>query len=102
MSNRDRHLLLLLAAAALAFMLLDSAIGLCDGALHLAPFFALVLPLLCGRYLGEEVLDRLRGTVPRAARTRPLGPTARRITTRWRSRLLGTWELAIRPPPVGT
>jgi hypothetical protein len=101
MSNRDRHLLLLLAAAALVFMLVDSALGLCDGALHLVPFFALLLPLLCECYLGEDVLDRLRGTIPRPARNRPLAVVAHRVTARWPSRLLGTWELASRPPPAG-
>ena len=70
MGRRDRNLLLALAGVVAFVTVLDHAAGVCAGVLHLVPFLALVLPLLLGRYLGEDVLDR--------ARARRLRPVVRR------------------------
>ncbi len=104
MRVRDRRPLALLAVAgALLLGLLVLVAG--AGALLAAPLLALVVPLLAGRYLGEERIERLV-----AARTAPVQPTARAASAQPAlraplvlvprgGRLLAT-ALAVRPPPL--
>ena len=68
----------------------------------LAPAVLLALPLLAGRYVGEDVIERLRTRRPAPARRRatqaapPLRPLARRMPRG--GGLVGS-HLARRPPP---
>lgn len=77
--------------------------GLDTGILFLAPALLLALPLLHGRYVGEELVVRLaerRRPRPRAAR-RATAPAARppaALLPRGGS-IVASW-LARRPPPV--
>ncbi len=99
MPRRERNALLGLAALVLTALLADQTAGLCNGLLHLVPFFALVAPLLFGRYLGEHVLMRLRGTRRRPAVSRParLRPAVRRVQVASPHLLAGHFG---RPPPI--
>jgi hypothetical protein len=59
MPRRDQRLLLGLAALTLVFALVQSATGISADVLLAAPALVLLLPLLAGRYVGEEALARL-------------------------------------------
>ncbi len=65
-----------LAAGVLLLALGQTVAGFDAGLLHLSPALVLLLPLLAGRYVGEERLERL----VRARHPRPVGlaPQARR------------------------
>jgi hypothetical protein len=52
--------MLLAAAATAAVLLLAAVAGHVELAAYVAPLFALGIPLVAGRYLGEETLERLR------------------------------------------
>ena len=98
MTPRLRVALALGLAAALALLGLHLA-GLDTGLLFLAPAFALTLPLLAGRYLGEGVIVRARRR-PRRRRIelRPsVRPPARLLP---RGGLLVGHALAGRAPPA--
>jgi hypothetical protein len=102
MTRRDRHLLLGLSALLLALMALTGA-GVDSDVLLAAPALAFVLPLLAGRYVGEERLARLAAAFA-PARRRPAGtlaPTAPRAphAPARGGRLIAS-ALAVRPPPV--
>lgn len=105
MTRRDRTLLLGLAALTLALLALTRA-GVSQDVLLVAPALVLALPLLAGRYVGEERLARLaagHGT-DRRRRRRPvtsLAPRAQhapRVLPR--GGLLIAAALAVRPPPA--
>src|SRR3954462_10765762 len=69
MPRRDQRLLLGLAALTLLFALVQSATGISADVLLAAPALVLLLPLLAGRYLGEDGLARLTAAlVPRRRR----------------------------------
>lgn len=70
MSLRDLRPLLAIVALALIWALTQSIEGLDVGWLSLAPALVLALPLLAGRYVGEETLLRL-SLPPRPRRARP-------------------------------
>jgi hypothetical protein len=104
MRCRDRRLL---AGVALLAMLVLGLLVLGAGseALLAAPLLALLAPLLVGRYLGEDQIERLAAA--RAPRTHPVS-RRRPATTALRAplvllprggRLLAT-SLAVRPPPA--
>ena len=102
MTARDRHLLLGLAALVLALMCLPLA-GVHSDVLLAAPVLVLVLPLLAGRYVGEERLARLAAAFAPARRRpaaalRPAVARAPRVLPRG-GRLIAT-ALAVRPPPA--
>ena len=59
MPRRDQRLLLALAALALALALAQTLTGLSSDVLLAVPALVLLLPLLAGRYVGEETLARL-------------------------------------------
>lgn len=104
MTRRDQRLLVVLAAAAAAWLLAAAALG-GSGALTFAPLAVLLVPLLLGRYVGEEPLTRLAARVRVRAhraprRTRASAPlrAPRAILPRG-GRLLAA-HLAVRPPPA--
>ena len=102
MTRRDRLLLLGLAAMALALAAL-TLVGVHGDVLLAAPALLFALPLLAGRYVGEEQLARLAAAFV-AVRRRPAGvltPTAgpaAHLLPRG-GRLLA-FSLAVRPPPA--
>jgi hypothetical protein len=102
MMRRDRHLLLGLSALLLGLMAL-TATGVHSDVLLAAPALVFVLPLLAGRYVGEDRLARL-ATAFAPVRRRPAGtlaptaPRAPRALPRG-GRLIAS-ALAVRPPPV--
>ena len=59
MPRRDQRLLLGLAALTLAFALVQTATGISSDVLLAAPVLVLLLPLLAGRYVGEDGIARL-------------------------------------------
>ncbi|UUY06109.1 hypothetical protein LRS13_11520 [Svornostia abyssi] len=104
MSSHDlRHLLLALTAVGV-LCVLPIALGAPIDLLLAAPVLLLALPLLAGRYLGEETLDRLARVV--AARRRPRTVAALLSTARGPRVLLARGgallarSLAVRPPPA--
>jgi hypothetical protein len=69
--RRDQRLLLGLAALTVLFALVQSATGLSEEVLLAAPGLLLLLPLLAGRYVGEDGIARLSACLA-APRRRPL------------------------------
>jgi hypothetical protein len=59
MPRRDQRILLGLAALTLVFAVVQSATGISGDVLLAAPVLVLLLPLLAGRYLGEDGIARL-------------------------------------------
>jgi hypothetical protein len=59
MPRRDRRILLGLAALTVLFAVVQSVTGISGDVLLAAPALILLLPLLAGRYLGEDGLARL-------------------------------------------
>jgi len=102
MTRRDRQLLFALAGLTLALASL-TLVGVQSDVLLLAPVLVFALPLLAGRYVGEEQLARLAAAFV-AARRRPaaaLVPTVRRALQRLpRGGRLIAASLAVRPPPA--
>lgn len=98
MTSRDRHLLLGLAALTLALTLT----GVHGDVLLAVPVLLFALPLVAGRYVGEERLARLAAGFV-AARRRAAGslPTTARRSPRAlpRGGHLIAASLAVRPPP---
>jgi hypothetical protein len=104
MRPRDRRLLA--GVAVLAMLALGVLVhGAGPGALLAAPLLTLLAPLLVGRYLGEDHIERLAAA--RAPRRRPavtrrlVAPALRapRVLLPRGGRLLAT-SLAVRPPPL--
>jgi hypothetical protein len=101
-TRRDRQLLFALAGLTLAIVSL-SLLGVHSDVLLAAPALVLALPLLAGRYVGEQQLARLAAAfvaVPRRA-ARALAPTAPRAPHSLpRGGRLIACSLAVRPPPA--
>jgi hypothetical protein len=101
MTRRDRQLLLGLAAMTLALASL-TLVGVHGDVLLAAPVLVFALPLLAGRYVGEEQLARLAAAFL-GARRRPaatIAPHPRRCARRLpRGGRLIAAALAVRPPP---
>src|ERR687884_269724 len=68
MPRRDQRLLLGLAALTLAFAVVQSATGISGDVLLAAPALILLLPLLAGRYVGEEGIARLSAAMAQPRR----------------------------------
>lgn len=104
MPSRDQRLLFTGAVVTSALLLLAAVAGHPDLLVYAAPLFLLAVPLLAGRYVGEEQLDRLRrGAAVRAPHRRPpsgVRPAARRAVLLPRGGRLIAEALAVRPPPV--
>jgi hypothetical protein len=103
MPRRDQRILLGLAALTVLFAIVQSATGIGGDVLLAAPVLVLLLPLLAGRYVGEDGIARLialiaprrrRPGVARAARPR----RAPRLLARG-GRLLAV-AMAQRGPPA--
>jgi hypothetical protein len=90
-------------AFTLCWVFVLAVTGSTDVLLFLAPALLIAIPLLCGRYFGEELIAKLaarRDRRPRRARLAlPLTPGAPR-TWRPRGRRLIALSLAKRPPPL--
>lgn len=94
-----------LALLSSVFLLAEAAGVLAPALLYSAPLLLLMLPLLAGRYVGEEriarlahvVRERRRGRAPRLAapRTAP-----RAVPSVPRGGRLIASSLAVRPPPA--
>ena len=101
MPARDRRILLAAAVATSALLLLAAAAGHAEVLAYAAPLFLVAVPLLAGRYVGEERLAALRGHVaPRrrhATAARPRAP--RPVVLLPRGGRLIAESLAVRPPP---
>jgi hypothetical protein len=102
---RDLRLPIFLALVAMGWQLAQSVAGLSEGFALLAPALLLALPLLAGRYVGEDVLERVRAArTPRVAprrERRPRVPRLRRgARPAPRGGLLLAAHLAHRPPPA--
>lgn len=77
--------------------------GSTDVLLFLAPALLIVIPLLCGRYFGEELIARLVvARTRRPSRARFVLASAPRVPRTWRprGRHLVAFSLAKRPPPL--
>ncbi len=103
MTRRDRQLLLGLAALTLALALATVVVGVPADALLAAPVLVFALPLLAGRYVGEEQLARLAASFL-GARRRPAATVASRARrcagALPRGGRLIAAALAVRPPPA--
>jgi hypothetical protein len=103
MPRRDQRILLGLAALTVLFALVQSATGISEDVLLAAPGLLLLLPLLAGRYVGEDGIARLTACLaaprrrPAAARAAAL-PRAPRTLARG-GRLIAV-ALAQRGPPA--
>jgi hypothetical protein len=105
MPRRDQRLLLGLAALTLLFALVQSATGIGADVLLAAPALILLLPLLAGRYVGEDGIARLSAALAplrrRPARARAtVALRAPRVLARGGS--LIALALAHRGPPVAS
>ena len=70
MPRRDQRILLGLAALTVLLAVLQSATGISGDVLLAAPALVLLLPLLAGRYVGEDGIARL-GALVHEPRRRP-------------------------------
>jgi hypothetical protein len=102
MPRRDRHILLALAMASLAFAVVQSATGISPDVLLAVPALMLLVPLLAGRYVGEDGLARLAGAraVPRRRTPSRLGARRRAPRLLPRGGRLIAAALAERGPPA--
>jgi hypothetical protein len=82
MPRRDRYILLGLTLLSLALAVAQSTAGLSPDVLLAVPALLLVLPLLAGRYVGEDGLVRLAGRALVARRRSPGTLGARRRAPR--------------------
>jgi hypothetical protein len=101
MTRRDRQLLPWLAALSLTLAAM-TLLGVHSDVLLAAPVLVFAVPLLAGRYIGEERLARLAAAY-QGARRRPAGTIAARARRAEGSlprggRLIAA-ALAVRPPP---
>jgi hypothetical protein len=103
MPRRDQHLMFGLAALTVLLAVVQSATGASGDVLLAAPALVLLLPLLAGRYVGEDGIARL-GALLALPRRRPVAARvapphrAPRILARG-GRLIGV-ALAQRGPPA--
>jgi hypothetical protein len=100
-TSRDRYLLLGLAALSCALGALALAVH--GDVLLAAPVLLFALPLLAGRYVGEERLARLAAAFvakPRRARSCAAPPVRRSPRPLPRGGCLIAASLAVRPPPA--
>ena len=104
MPARDQRLLLSAALASSALLLIATVAGHAELLAYAAPLFLFAVPLLAGRYVGEERLERIRRFLYRRPRRAPRGvaPAARRRPPAAlpRGGRLIAHSLAERPPPA--
>jgi hypothetical protein len=103
MTARDQRLLLAAAVGMSALLLIAAFAGHSDLLAHSAPLVLVAAPLLAGRYVGEQQLERLRVGRTSAEPRRPVA--AARPASRGPASLLPRGgrliaeALAVRPPP---
>jgi hypothetical protein len=104
MPVRDQRLLLGAALATSALLLLAAVAGHAELLPYAAPLFVLAVPLLAGRYVGEERLERMRSCLYAPRRRPPRAatpPAAHRLAAALpRGGRLIAHSLAKRPPPA--
>jgi hypothetical protein len=102
MPRHDRLVLLALATLSLLFAVVQSVTGISPDVLLAVPVLLLVLPLLAGRYVGEDGLARLAGRAAARRRRCPASLGTRRRAPRVRPRggRLIAAALAERGPPA--
>jgi len=103
MPARDQRLLIAAALATSVLLLLAALAGHAELLAYGAPVFLLAVPLLAGRYVGEERLERLReGFTARRRRPRAApAPAGLRFSVPLpRGGRLIARSLAVRPPPA--
>jgi hypothetical protein len=103
MPRRDQRILLGLAALTVLFAVVQSVTGISGDVLLAAPVLILLLPLLAGRYLGEDGIARLSAVVAPPRRRPALSRSsatlrAPRVLARG-GRLIGD-ALGTRGPPA--
>ncbi|HWH93726.1 MAG TPA: hypothetical protein VNT03_07690 [Baekduia sp.] len=103
--RRDLRPPLAIAVLGVAIALAESVTGLDTGLLLLSPALVLLLPLLAGRYLGEQTLERLaaRRAAPRRhwrPASAPLPRRRPRATLIRGGRLLASALAERGPPPL--
>jgi hypothetical protein len=103
MPRRDQRMLLIAAAGTVAALLFAVLLGDIELVAYLVPLLALGAPLVAGRYLGENALERLREArrprPARAARSQP-APVRRTAAAFPRGGRLIAQSLAERGPPL--
>ena len=101
-SRRDEQTMLLLAVLSVVFAVLQSVLGLNPDVLLAAPALLLFLPLLAGRYVGEDGLLRVaaRSRAPRVRAVSSPRPALRAPRTVARGGRLIAAALAERAPPA--
>jgi hypothetical protein len=104
MPARDQRVLLGAALATSALLLLGTLAGHADLLPYAAPLFLIAVPLLAGRYVGEERLERMRSglrpTPLRAPRAEAPRGLRRPVAFLPRGGRLIAHSLAERPPPA--
>jgi hypothetical protein len=103
MPDRDRRLLICAALATSALLLAAASAGHAELLVYSAPLFILAVPLLAGRYVGEERLGRIRAQLKVRRRLAPgmAPPVGRRLAALLpRGGRLIAHSLAERPPPA--
>ncbi len=105
MEPREQRLLLGAALATSVLLLVAALAGHTELVAYAAPLVVLALPLVAGRYVGEETLERLRERAaarPRVPHTAAAGGGARRGLVAFpRGGRLIAHALAERGPPQG-
>jgi hypothetical protein len=99
--RRDRLVLWAFGVVVAAWTAAEVLTGCQSGLLYLAPALVLALPLLLGRYVGEEQLVELAGREPAQLRQRVLRvaiPRSRARVMQRGGRLVAS-GMAKRPPP---
>jgi hypothetical protein len=104
MPERDQRLLLVAAFATSALLLVAALAGHAELLSYAAPAFLLAVPLIAGRYVGEEQLERMRSGLRRVRRLPPRAATpsvGRRLPASLpRGGRLIAHSLAERGPPL--
>ena len=103
MPRRDQRLLLGLAALTVLFAVVQSATGIGGDVLLAAPALVLLLPLLAGRYVGEDGIARLGAILARPRRRPAVAlalPALRAPRVLARGGRLVAMALAQRGPPA--
>ncbi len=104
MTRRDLRLLFVLAGLAIGWALVQAATGYDGGLAFMAPAVFVAVPLLAGRYLGEDQIAHLacwvqrRRAPRRAPRVHGHARAPRRLLSRGGA--LIARSLAVRPPPL--
>jgi hypothetical protein len=102
MVGREQRLLLALTAVVSALLLLAALAGHAELLAYAAPALVVALPLIAGRYLGEDAIARLRERAVTRPRRRPATapmPRPRFAALVPRGGRLLASSLAVRPPP---